>query len=340
MIEILKGLCSAGGISGDEGKVRELILSRISGKAECRVDALGNIIAFKRGAERAGKRVMFAAHMDEVGLIVTAIEESGVLRFSTVGSIDSRVIMGSGVKVGTGEVAGVIAQKPVHLLKENEKGTAPDTEQLYIDIGARDKADAERYVKLGDSVVFEGGFELFGDGLIKAKAFDDRAGCALLVNLIESDLPYDIYFVFTVQEEVGTRGAKAAAFSVGPDIAVVVETTTAADIAGVDKVKQVCRLKEGAAVSFMDKGTIYDRELYDLAFEAARERGIKCQPKAAVAGGNDAAAIHTSRGGVKTLTISVPCRYIHSPVSVAAKEDLEGAGELLKELAGRLAVLK
>lgn len=339
MIEILKKLCNAGGISGDEGSVRDIILSLISDKAECKVDALGNIIAFKKGARRPEKRVMLAAHMDEVGLIVTAIEESGMLRFSTVGGIDSRVIMGSRVKVGAGEIVGVIAQKPVHLLSEKEKGTAPEVEQLYIDIGAKDKADAEKYVSLGDSVVFEGEFETFGQGLIKAKALDDRAGCALLVDLIQRDLPYDVYFVFTVQEEVGTRGAKTAAFAVEPDIALVVETTTAADIAGVDKAKQVCRLKDGVAVSFMDRGTIYDRRLYDLCFQVAREKGIKCQPKAAVAGGNDAAAIHASRSGVRTLTVSLPCRYIHSPVSVIAGEDLDSATVLLRELVGRLAVV-
>ncbi len=340
MMKILKELCGAGGISGDEGKVRDIILSRIGGKAEYRVDSLGNVLAFKKGAKRPPKRVMFCAHMDEVGLIVTYIEDSGVLRFDAVGGIDPRVLPGAKVKVGAGGIDGVIGQKPVHLLKDEEKGAAPDIEQLYIDIGAKDKAGAEKYVKPGDSVVFEGGAELFGDGLIKGKALDDRAGCALLLDLMTADLPFDAYFAFTVQEEVGTRGAKAAAFSIEPDIALVVEATTAADVAGVERAKQVCRLKSGAVLSFMDKGTIYDKELYSLAFEIAREKGIGCQAKAAVAGGNDAAAIHSSRGGVRTLALSVPCRYIHSPVSVMAREDLESARALLFELAKRLPALK
>jgi endoglucanase len=193
---------------------------------------------------------------------------------------------------------------------------------MYIDIGVKDKAEAEKYVPPGQTGVFASGFTAFGNHKIKSKALDDRVGCAILLGMINSELEYDAVFAFTVKEEVGLVGAAAAAFGVDPDYAIVLETTTAADVAGVSGEKRVCVLGEGAAVSFMDRTTIYSPGLFKRAFEIAEEKGIKAQPKTVVAGGNDAGAIHRSRTGVRTITINTPCRYIHSPSCVADTRDI------------------
>ncbi|MEI6580347.1 MAG: M42 family metallopeptidase [Eubacteriales bacterium] len=323
----LENLCSFAGISGREEKVRAYIISQIDGLAEYKSDALGNLIVFKKGAVTPKNKVMLAAHMDEVGLIVTYITDDGYLKFTSVGGIDSRVMLGRMVIVGERNTPGVIGVKPTHMLNDDEKANIPDDDSLYIDIGASNRDEASQYVRLGDVVCFDSDFIYFGEDLVKARALDDRAGCSTLIEIIKSDLPYDLNFVFTVQEEVGLRGAKAASFAVAPDYAIVVETTTAADISGVPKEKQVCQLGEGAVISFMDRSTVYSRDLYDLAFALAEKNDIKVQPKTVVSGGNDAGAIHSSRAGVKTLTVSLPCRYLHSPSCVICEKDI---AEVLK----------
>ena len=162
---------------------------------------------------------------------------------------------------------------------------------------------------------------MFGNGFVRGKAIDDRAGCLIMMEMINGDPEYDAWYAFTVQEEIGTRGAKAAAFTIAPDIAIVLETTTACDITGVFGKKKVCELGSGAVVAYMDRGTIYDRELYALAIDVAQKNGIPAQTKTLIAGGNDSGAIHVSRGGVRTCAISVPCRYLHSPSCVIKESD-------------------
>ena len=333
MIDMLRELCGLDGVSGREEKVRDFILSQIKPYAECRVDSLGNIIALKKGRRKAAKKLMLASHMDEVGLIVHTITDDGFLKFTSVGGIDPRVVIGQAVRVGEKQIKGVVGSKPIHLLEDEERKTAPDFENMYIDIGAENKEQAGKYASIGDVAAFDSDMVSFGDGFLKSKALDDRAGCAILIELIRQDFEYDTYFVFTVQEEVGLRGAKAAAFSVSPDAAIVIETTTAADISGVEKEKQVCRLGEGAVVSFMDGRTIYDKNFYDAAFKLAAENRIKCQPKAAVAGGNDAGAIHQSKAGVRTIAVSLACRYLHSPSCVINTADIKDSEALVKVLA-------
>ncbi len=336
MNESLKKLCMLNGISGREDEVRDYLIKEIGNKAECKVDNMGNLIVFKKGKERAKKKVMLAAHMDEVGFMVNYITDEGFLKFTAVGGIDERVVFGRSVKVN-GNINGVIAAKPVHLLKGDEKDKVPDFDKMYIDIGAKSKEEAEKQVKLGDFVVFDSDFTEFGDNFIKGKAIDDRAGCAVMLDMIKSDLPFDMYFCFNVQEEVGLRGARASAFSVAPDYAIVIETTTAADVFGVSGEKRVCSLGEGAVVPFMDRSTIYNKELYDFAFKIAKENNIKCQTKTRVAGGNDAGTIHITREGIKTITVSVPTRYLHSPSCVINKDDFCAVAELVKLLAEKMA---
>lgn len=335
---LLKELCLTNGISGDEGAVRELILAEIKPYAdEITVDPLGSIIAFKKGRSRAKHRLLISAHMDEVGFIVTYITEDGYIKFDEVGGIDRRVVLGDRVVIGENKINGVVGIKPVHLCKGDEAENIPKYEEMYIDIGADSRQEAEKYVSPGDSICFESFYQNNGETVI-SKAIDDRAGCCMMIEMIKSDLPYDMFFSFAVQEEVGLRGSKATAYRINPDFAIVLEATAAADIPGVEDSKQVCILHKGAVVSFMDKRTIYDKGLINKVFDCAEKSGFKLQYKKAVAGGNDSGSIQCSRGGVRTLALSVPCRYLHSPLSVIAVEDYEStyaaACDLAKAIAG------
>lgn len=336
MLDLLKKLCVLDAPSGSENKVREFILNEIKDYAECSVDNMGNIIAFKKGAKTPEKKIMIDAHMDEVGFIITSVDDNGFLRFTTLGGINPQVIAGRRVRFVKDDTVGVVGVKPVHLCTAEEKGKALKLTDLYIDIGAKDKEQALNVVELGDSATFEGGIESFGDSKLCGKAIDDRAGCAILIDMIKSDLPYDMYFTFTVQEELGLRGAKTAAFSVAPDYAIVVEATTAADISGVDESERVCVLGQGAAVSFMDRSTVYNKDLFDLCLKTGKENDIKVQVKSAVSGGNNSGEIHRSRAGVKTIAISVPCRYLHSASCVIAEEDFYSVSKLVRVMAERM----
>ncbi|MCM1363905.1 MAG: M42 family metallopeptidase [Faecalibacterium sp.] len=332
MLETLKTLCEINGTSGREEKVREYIISCIDGKCDWKVDPMGNILAFKKGKKTPKNKVMLSAHMDEVGFIVTYITDDGYLKFAPVGGIDSKVIIGRSVTVGEHSVPGVIGIKPIHMTNADEKGKVPSVSEMCIDIGASTKEEAEKYVEIGDSAYFISDFEQFGNNKVKAKAIDDRFGCTVMLGMLDSDLEYDAWFAFLVQEEVGLRGAAPAAFSIAPDYAIVLESTTAADVSGVSGADCVCQLGEGAVVSFMDRSTVYNRELFKGAFKIANENGIKCQTKTAVAGGNDAGAIHKSNGGIYTITISLPCRYIHSATSVADINDMQSCCQLAAAL--------
>lgn len=335
LIKDLENLCLLDGISGDEGRVREYIISRIKDKAKYSVDNIGNVIAFVKGKIASDKKLMISAHMDEVGFIVTYINEDGTLKISPVGGIDPRVVFGRRVKVGEG-ILGVVGGKAVHNLTAEERKKAVTFEKMCVDIGVDSKKEAQKLVRLGDSVSFVSEFISFGDEFIKGKAIDDRAGCAIMLALIDEGIEYDAYFTFVVQEEIGLRGATCAAYAVAPDYAIVLEATTAADIPSASGEKRVCSLRNGPVVSFMDRHTIYDKQLYDLAFDTAEKCGIPCQTKTMVAGGNDAGAIHVSRSGVKTAAVSLPCRYLHSPSCVIHKDDLENAYILVKNLLDRI----
>ncbi len=332
MLETLKSLCVLNGTSGREEKIREYIISRIDGKCEYRVDPMGNLLVFKKGKKTPSKKVMLSAHMDEVGFIITYITEDGYLKFSPVGGIDSKVIIGRSVTVGEKSIPGVIGIKPIHMVSADEKGKVPPVSDMYIDIGASSKKEAEDYVSVGDAAYFISRFEHLCNEKVKAKAIDDRFGCAVMLDMIDSELEYDANFAFLVQEEVGLRGAGPAAFTIRPDYAIVLESTTAADVSGVADADCVCSLGSGAVLSFMDRSTVYNRDMFKGALRLAAEKGIKCQIKKAVAGGNDAGAIHKSCGGVYTITVSLPCRYIHSATSVADTHDMEDCAKLAKAL--------
>ncbi len=319
MTELVKQLCMLDGTSGDEGAVRDFIIEKINGHCDWHIDALGNIIAFKKGKKRSAKKVLLDAHTDEVGLIVSSITSEGFIKFLTVGGIDTAALLSRRVKFSCG-IYGVIGTKPVHLMSAEERKKLPKEDSLYIDIGAKDEQQARQFVAEGDRAVIRGECIQVGEKLL-SKAIDDRIGCAILITLLCGESEYDFYASFTVQEEVGLRGAKTAAFAVDPEYAIIVEATTAADIADVAAENRVCVLGDGPVISFMDKGTVYDRGLYN----AAKNSGIRCQTKRAVAGANNSGAVHISRAGIKTIAISTPCRYIHTASGVADINDMKNA---------------
>lgn len=331
MTQLLKQLCMIDGTSGDEGAVRQFVISQIKDCCEYSVDNLGNIIAFKKGKKTPDKKIIIDAHLDEVGLIITHIEKSGFLRFTTVGGIDTAALLFRKVRIG-GVVTGVIGGKPIHLCDGDERKKLPDVDNLYIDIGVKSDCEAKALVNVGDRAVMCSDFTVSGNKIL-TKALDDRVGCAVLINLLNQDAEYNFYTSFSVQEEVGLRGAKTVAYSVNPDAAIVIDGTTAADISGVPESKKVCRQNAGAVVSFMDNATVYDREYYNAALNS----GIPAQSKSAVAGGNNSGAFHLSRSGVRTLALSVPCRYIHTSGSVADIRDITAVRDLTQYMINKIA---
>lgn len=322
LIDTLKTLCALPGVSSREDAVREYIRQEIAPYAHrIRTDAMGNLIAVKKGTVPGPLTLMLAAHMDEVGLMVHTITDEGYLKFSAVGGIDRRVLIGKRVLVGDQAVPGVIGLKAYHLTSAEEEKTVPKLKEYYIDIGAKDGEEAKALVKPGDTAVFDSDVLIFGNGFLKAKAIDDRIGCAVMTELIKRPLPMDCTFVFTVQEEVGTRGAFGAAFSVKPDIALILEGTTAADLPTMPGHQRVCAPGKGPVVPYMDGGTVYDRELFQLLRTLAEEHDIPWQTKEYISGGTDAGAVQRSREGVRAAAISAAVRYLHTPSSVAAISD-------------------
>ena len=336
MLELIKTLCALPGPSGAEDAVRDFIRSRAEACAdEIRTDPMGNLMVFRRGEKRLDRPVMLCAHMDEVGVIVKRVTDDGMLKFGFTGGVDPRVVIGRRIRFG--DVTGVAGIKAVHLTTAAERKTMPKARDLYIDIGASGKKEARARVEPGDVGTFDSDAVMFGDGLLKAKAIDDRLGCAVLLTLLQKRPPIDTWFVFTVQEEVGLRGAATAAFALDPGFCLVVEGTTAADLAEAPAHQQVCALRRGPVLPFMDRGTIYDAELYDLLRSAAETRGIAWQTKHMIAGGTDAGRVHKLRAGVRTVGIAAPVRYIHSPVSVAAVADMQAVRVLAEAFLDELA---
>lgn len=322
-------LCRLNGVSGDEDRVRNYLIQKARPYADSmRTDALGNLIVFKKGKKSTGNKVMIAAHMDEVGLIVTKVTEDGFLKFDFVGGVDRRVTIGKPVVLGENNVRGIIGLKAIHLVKREEMSKAPKTESLYIDIGAKNKEEALTLVQPGTYGSFIGEPELFGKGLVKAKAIDDRIGCAIMLSLLRKELPLDVTFAFTAQEEVGTRGAFGAAFSVTPEVALVLETTTAANLPDVEDHRKVCAPGNGPVISYMDGATIYDRNLFEKLRDLAVKNDIPWQTKEYIAGGNDARTIQRSKAGVRVAAMSAAVRYLHAPASVGSLADFENMERL------------
>lgn len=326
---LLEKLCNATGPSGYEGDVRKIIKEQIAPYVdEIKVDNMGNIIAHKKGS---GKKVIVDAHMDEVGFIITGYNEDGTLNFYCLGGISANIIPSKVVLIGENKIPGVIGYKPIHLQGAEERKKAVSYSDCCIDIGSSSKEETKGLIELGEFVVFDTEFSEFGEGLYKGKAFDDRMGCAVLIEALKQNYDCDLYGVFNVQEEVGERGAFVAAFNVKADIGIALEGTICADMPNVPKHLRATEVGKGPAISIMDRTSIFNSDIAREIMKLGDEKGIPYQQRRAIAGGNDAGAIIMSGEGAKVATISVPCRYIHSSVSVASKSDYENTVKLLIE---------
>ena len=325
----LKRLTEAFGPSGCEGEVRALLreeAQKLCGDVS--VDRAGNLVCFRRGKDPTKPGVLVAAHMDEIGFMVTGHTEDGLLRFKPVGGVDPRVAVSKWVVLGRERLPGVIGALAIHLQTPADREKVLDYDQLFIDIGAADAKEAEKLCPVGTYAVFDTPFAEFGEGLVSARALDDRVGCWSLLKVLQSDYAGDLCCVFVTQEEVGLRGSRAAAFTAQPDIALVLEGTSANDLGNIKAREQVCVPGQGVAVSFMDLASIADRELYQRMLFIAREEGIPHQVKRGITGGNDAASFQRTGRGARTCVLSVPCRYIHSGVSVASLKDIQAQADL------------
>lgn len=335
LFEDIRLLTQKRGVSGSEDEVREAILALARPFADSlRVDALGSVIAEKKGRARAAHRLLLTAHMDEVGFTVTHIEGNGMLRFAPVGGVSPAVSSAREVQVGPQALPGVIGAVPIHLEEKEALEAFVKYDKKLIDVGAKTRAEAEEKVCLGDMVTFVGPYRALGGGKFASKAIDDRAGCALLLALLRSELLCDCSFAFTVQEETGLAGARTVGFALRPEFAFAVESTTAADLPGVPGDRQVCRQGKGPVISFMDRGTIYPQAEYRRAAAAADALGLPWQTKEMIAGGNECRALSTSADGIRVLAVSLPARYIHSPFAVCDSADVLSTFALLGGLIG------
>ncbi|MSP11418.1 MAG: M42 family peptidase [Chloroflexi bacterium] len=315
-VALLQSLSEARGIAGQEEQVRAVIKTAIKDHVDSmRVDALGNLLAYKRGTGADRRRVMLDAHMDEVGFMVVKIEANGLLRIRKIGGWDDRLLASKLVQVGRSGVPGVIGLKAIHLLSTDERNRLVKTADLGIDIGAGSQAEAERWVELGDMVTLAAQFEQVG-GLLKGKAFDDRAGCTVAIELLRGGpYPCDIVAAFTVQEEVGLRGAQVAAYDINPDLAFAFEGTIADDLPKEQDASPTTELGKGPALSIMDSSAIMHRGLNEHLMRVAQELGIPYQFKQPGIGGTNVGRIHLAREGIAATVVSVPCRYIHAPAA-------------------------
>jgi tetrahedral aminopeptidase len=331
-IDLLRELSEAVGVSSSEDAVRDLILAHIRDHVDAiQIDPMGSVLALKRGTGQVPLRVMAVAHMDEVGMMVMGIDSDGSLRFHAVGGLDARILPGARVLVGPGKVPGVIQWLPIHLNKSQD--TVP-IDRLRIDIGVGSKSAAQKAASPGDLVTFDSKMVELGPAL-RGKAFDDRAGCASLIRLVQGDpYPFDLHAAFTVQEEVGLRGAKVAAQRIAPDAAFVLETTACHDLPqDPDEPDQttITRMGGGPALTVKDRSMVTHRGLLGHLTATAAAEGIPYQFRSPQhAGGTDAGKIHISNAGVPSAVVSTPCRYLHGPYTIMDRTDWDNQRRLLR----------
>ncbi|MEJ2242989.1 MAG: M42 family metallopeptidase [Candidatus Bathyarchaeota archaeon] len=334
LVDILEKFCNVDGVTGREDQVRELLKECLNPYVdELKEDKLGNLIGFKKGKADA-PTVMVAAHMDEVGLMIKNIKKKGFLQFTKVGGIDDRVLFAQKVVVHTdkGRLVGVVGAKPVHIQKEEERKKVIDADHLFIDVGAKDKKEAEAMgVQVGDAVSFDVNFSKLNGSMVLGKAFDNRVGCAILVEVMKQlkDCDCNVYAVGTIQEEVGLRGATIAAFSIEPDLGLAVDVTVAGDTPGVSEGEAPTKLGGGPALTVADAGLIAHPKVLRLLVDSAKQNNIPYQLETGIRGCTDAARIALSRDGVPSGVVSVPARYIHSPAGIISLEDVQKTIDLL-----------
>lgn len=327
---LLKELTMARGVSGNEGEIRSLLRRLCEERgATCTVDRMGNLIATKDGGDAALPHILLDAHMDEVGLIVTGVRDDGLLRYLPVGGIDARVLVSKRVLCGEERIPGVIGAKAIHLQSPADRERVLEHDALFVDIGARTKAEAENVCPPGTYIVFDSPLTAFGDGMLVGRSLDDRIGCLSMLKALEHGYPGTLTCAFVVQEEIGLRGARVVSHHVDNDLAIALEATAANDLGDIPVQAQVCRVGEGVALSTMDTASIAHPGLVKAIDAIAKEKGIACQPKRFVSGGNDAGALQRGQQAKPVAVLSVPCRYIHSPASVAALSDIQSQADLV-----------
>ncbi len=339
---LLKNLTNMAGVSGRESAVRSFLEKHLTPYADTiRTDALGNLIIFKKGS--SDKNLLLCAHMDEVGLMVRYVDDNGFLYFVPVGGIDPRTLLAQRVRVQTknGPILGVIGTKPAHITTEADRAKAVPMNDLYIDTGLNAQQVHEQ-VEPGDSVVLDRQYEEFGDHRICAKSLDDRAGAFVLAELVRTlkNPFYNVYAVFTVQEEVGLRGATTAAFGIDADLGFALDATGAADIPGCSAPNYIMRVGGGVGVSVIDGRTITPDWLFEGLKAICRQEKISWQVRCAPRGGNDAGVIHLSKTGIPACALSLAARNIHSCVEVSDKRDIEAMFQLVSYIAGHEIVRK
>ena len=319
---LINKLTDLDGLPSWEDDVRAAIKEEITGHVDSLLtDRLGNLIAVKN-ENAGGAHIGLSAHMDEAGMVVKQIEKSGLIKFASWGVL-SKVLVSKTVKIGKNKIPGVIGAKPIHLQKPEERETVPELERIYIDIGATSKEDAEKYVEIGDYIAFDSEYRELGKHKIKAKALDDRLGCAAIIEVLKSDIPHKITAVFCVQEEVGLRGSAVAANRVFADLFINIEATTCADGEDIDEHMRVTVLGEGPAISIKDNTSVYLRKYYGKMLKTAEDNNIPVQFRRTGKWGTDSVNYHTAHGGTPVIGLSVPCRYIHTPVSMCDRRDYE-----------------
>jgi len=329
-LALLESLSNAFGVSGFEDEVRASVQALVEPFAdEMRTDALGNLIVTRRG--QSDFTLMLDAHLDEVGLMISHVEEAGFLRFAPIGGWDARILLAQSVSIRTrtgGTVKGVIGSVPPHVLKPEEREKPVPLDAMYIDVGAGSAAAAAAMgIRVGDPAAPGQPFARLSQDTVLGKAFDDRAGCAVMIKTLEAlareRLDLTLVCAFVTGEETGLRGARTAAYQIEPDLALALEGTVAADTPGVPPARQPTGMGKGPALTIADLSIIVSPRVVRALERLAEQHGIPYQYKLPIFGGTDAGAIHTTRGGVLAGVVSVPCRYIHSPASLLHLGDFE-----------------
>lgn len=333
-VKLLADICEIAGAPGFETRIRNLVKKEIETLAdEVYTDKMGNLIALRKG-KSAEKRAMVAAHMDEIGFIVTAIDDKGFVRFHTLGGFDPKTLTAQRVIVhGKKDLIGVMGSKPIHVMTPEERGKSMKTTDFFIDMGMP-KTDVEKYIQVGDPITRQRELIEMGN-CVNCKSIDNRVSVFILVEALRElkgkELPYDFYAVFTVQEEVGLRGALVAGHHINPDFAFGLDTTIAFDVPGAQPHEYITKMGGGTAIKIMDGSTICDIRMVEFMKKTADVEKIKWQPEILTAGGTDTAGMQKmAKHGTIAGAISIPTRHIHQVIEMADKDDIRGSIELLK----------
>lgn len=328
MAELLKMLSETNGVSGNENAVRDIIIEKIKDHAdEIHVDSMGNVIALKRGADES-KTFAVTANIDEPGFIVSGITDKGYLKFKAVGTVDARKLVSKKVVIGDDKIKGVIGMKAIHLQTRSERENVVAVSKLFIDIGAKDKEEAGKRVRLGDYVTFDTEFTVLGDN-VKGKALVRSGACLALIKAFQKEYKYNVCACFLVQHEVGARGAKIVSHRINPDAVLTVSAADTEDMYGCDDTNSGCKLGKGVVINYSDKTVIADKMITDKMVKVAKKAKINIQPKVMKPHSSDSGAMQTGAYGTACLNTVIPCRYSHSPVSIMSQSDISAAADYI-----------